>query len=132
MNPNPFDRSKRLTEADIVARAARSDFEHWQSLNQRCPTCLVKFDGPQTFATLYPHMIGECDRELIIVGPEYIRRGQNVNCPLADAADRREVKVPRKWVTFAGRYDVTNRVMRRIILVCVVVVGILLWVLFRG
>jgi len=128
----PLNRLKRLTENDIVRRMAQSDVQHWLSLNRRCPTCLATLDQNAAFDNIYPHMVGECDRELIIVGPEYIRRGQNVNCPLADAAARREVKAPRKWVTFAGRYDVTNRVMRRIILVCVVVVGILLWVLFRG
>jgi hypothetical protein len=31
----------------------------------------------------------------IFVGPGWIRTGRNVNCPMADAAARREVKVPQ-------------------------------------
>jgi hypothetical protein len=91
----PLNRLKRLTENDIVRRMAQSDVQHWLSMNARCPTCLATLDQNGAFNDIYPHMVGECDRELVIVGPEYIRRGRNVNCPLADAKDRREVRAPR-------------------------------------
>jgi hypothetical protein len=94
----PLERRKRITESDIVNRAVAADIAWWLRMNQRCPTCCVKLADLETGDSLYRHMAGQCEKDLLIVGIDWIRSGQNVDAPLADAADREEVKVKREYV----------------------------------
>jgi hypothetical protein len=124
----PINRLKRLTENDIVRRMAQSDMNHWLAMNHRCPTCCALLPYVASEADILRHMRGDCENELVIVGPEYIRRGQNVNAPLADAIDRREVKVSKTRT----RYAFTGREILWASLITLATAIYLAWVLWHG
>jgi hypothetical protein len=80
-------RKRRLSESDIVNRSARSDLEHWRALNYRCPTCYTRISDLTDDET-YPHLTGECEKRLVLVGPEWVREGRYVDAPLADREEQ--------------------------------------------
>jgi hypothetical protein len=94
----PLERRKRITESDIVNRAVAADIAWWSRMNPHCPTCCVKLADLQTGDSLYRHMVGDCEKDLLILGIDWVRQGRNVDAPLADAADREEVKVNKGYV----------------------------------
>jgi hypothetical protein len=97
---------RRLTESDVVNRAMQSDIFHWKMMNYRCPTCYARICDLITDESVYPHMVGECEKELLLVGPNWVRTGRNVDTPLADDADRREVRmrvhITGTWILLIG------------------------------
>src|SRR5277367_1335326 len=91
-------RRRRLTSEDIVSRMAQAGVDHWLAMNRLCPTCYTNLHELPADANLYYHMVGECEKELLLIGPGWIRHGENVDCPMADAAARREVKAPKRKI----------------------------------
>lgn len=116
-------RRRRFTEEDIVERALMSDISHWRFLNRRCPTCLAVISELPTDESIYPHMIGECEQ--VVIGPNWVRRYQNVQAPLAKPEENREVKAPRTIQA------VTGRVVLYWSLFFLSVAAFGLWVIFR-
>ncbi|MGC2234215.1 MAG: hypothetical protein WBA09_22130 [Candidatus Acidiferrum sp.] len=127
----PLNRLKRLTANDIVNRMARSDMDHWLAMNQRCPTCCATLPYVASEADILHHMRGDCEKELVIIGLGWARRGHNVNAPLADAEARREVKAPRKWLTFSGRHEATNRTILCLAAFCLTLFGLIIYGMCR-
>jgi hypothetical protein len=77
---------RRLTPT-LVSRAAQSDISWWKMMHCYCPTCCIKISNLTEDESIYPHMVGECEKELILVGPNWVRPGRHVDAPLADRAE---------------------------------------------
>ena len=82
---------------------------------------LIEKHSRKPFREIHPAVTESDDQ--VYVGPSWIRTGQNVDAPLADAAARREVK---------AKPVVTGRALLALCLICLSVALLLAAIIWKG